>query len=103
MSFPRKRESRLGGRCALSLLDSRFRGNDTGACVVGFVSMRRALSGDADLVLMHGEADIGGGEQRRGDAGILAATEQIADDRLGLDRLAALQVSEHRRRQRRSL
>ena len=43
MSFPRKRESRLRDRRALSSLDSRFRGNDNGESVIGFVSKQNAL------------------------------------------------------------
>jgi len=37
MSFPRKREFRLGVRSALDPLDSRFRGNDPGKSNTGFV------------------------------------------------------------------
>ncbi len=43
MSFPRKPESRLRGRRALSPLDSRLRGNDARASVIGSVLQQRAL------------------------------------------------------------
>ena len=43
MSFPRKRESRLAGHCALCRCDSRLRGNDAGECVVGSVLKQRTL------------------------------------------------------------